>query len=427
MSFSEFIIEIHTYEHEPARTEYKNGEYAVKSLEYEINLLSKLVECNTDAQSKRDYEKCAEVLVQEAEANALTVEIIDGEKGAHDGLSRPNVIVTLDAGSDTTLLLEAHFDIVPPGPGWTYPPFKLTVTDDRAYGRGAADNKSGIVAAFGALRQLVKENIDINISLIASVDEEIGGQYGVDYVLNQQKLIGNAALVLDAGPERLSVGASGLLWGKIAVKGVQGHAGYPFKADNAIDRAMSLMSALQPYRDHVNQKTSKLYAPPHALHEFIWGRFTFTMIQAGEKENIIPGHCEIRFDRRLLPEEAVHEAEQELQGFFERAKTTVECNASLDITTRLPGYLTSPEHHFVHVVKEQIEDIMDTPILLAGELGGNDGTFFANHGIPVVCFGPIRADTNYHGVNEFVYLDDLRNVRDLIINLGKTPREQLKK
>jgi hypothetical protein len=40
MSFSEFIIEIHTYEHEPARTEYKNGEYAVKSLEYEINLLA---------------------------------------------------------------------------------------------------------------------------------------------------------------------------------------------------------------------------------------------------------------------------------------------------------------------------------------------------------------------------------------------------
>lgn len=398
----------------------------MKSLEFEINLLRKLVECNTDAQSKLEYDKCAEILVQEAEANALTVEVIDGEKGAHDGLSRPNVIVTLDAGSDTTLLLEAHFDIVPPGSGWTYPPFKLTVTEDRAYGRGAADNKSGIVAAYGALRQLVNEDIDINLVLIASIDEEIGGQYGVDYVLDQNKLTGDAALVLDAGPERLSVGASGILWGKITVEGVQGHAGYPFKADNAIDRAMSLLSALQPYRKWVNQKTSQLYAPPNALHEFIWGRFTVTMIHAGEKENIIPGHCEMRFDRRLLPEEDVHEAEQELQDFFERAKATVGCSASLDITTRLPGYLTPSGHPLVQVIKEQIESLKAHKILLAGELGGNDGSFFAKHAIPVVCYGPIRADTHYHGINEFVYLDDLRNVRDLIISLGKTPREQLK-
>ena len=398
----------------------------MKSLEYELDLLRKLVECNTDAQSKLDYDKCAEILVQEAEANALTVEVIDGEKGAHDGLSRPNVIVTLDAGSDTTLLLEAHFDIVPPGSGWTYPPFKLTVTEDRAYGRGAADNKSGIVAAYGALRQLVNEDIDINLVLIASIDEEIGGQYGVDYVLDQNKLMGDAALVLDAGPERLSVGASGILWGTVRIEGVQGHAGYPFKADNAIDRAMSLLRALQPYQERVTQRTSQLYAPPNTPHKHIWGRFTITMIHAGEKENIIPGHCEIRFDRRLLPEEDVHEAEQELRGFFERAKTSVGCNAALDITTRLPGYLTPLEHPYVQVVKEQIESLKGHPIRLAGELGGNDGSFFAKHAIPVVCYGPIRSDTHYHGINEYVYLDDLRITRDLIINLGKTPQKGLK-
>lgn len=398
----------------------------LKSLEYELHLLSKLVECNTDAQSKLEYDQCAEILVQEAKANALTVEVINGRKGARDGVSRPNVIVTLDTGSDTTLLLETHFDIVPPGPGWIHPPFNLTVTKDRAYGRGAADNKGGIVAAYGALRQLVNEDIDLNISLIASVDEEIGGQYGVDYVLNHNALTGDAALVLDAGPERLSVGASGILWGTISVEGIQGHAGYPFKADNAIDRAMSLLHALQPYRERVNQKTSQLFAPPNALHEFIWGRFTVTMIHAGEKENIIPGHCEIRFDRRLLPEETVHEAEQELQNFFERAKSSVECNASLDITTRLSGYLTSSEHPFVQVVKEQIESLKGHPIRLAGELGGNDGSFFAKHAIPVVCYGPIRSDTNYHGVNEFVYLDDLRITRDLILNLGKIPHKAFK-
>jgi acetylornithine deacetylase/succinyl-diaminopimelate desuccinylase-like protein len=91
------------------------------SLEYEINFLSKLVEIDTESVSKKGYDKCASIIAEEAKRNSLDVEIIDGEKGAKDGLSRPNIIVNLDAKSDTTLLLESHFDIVPPGPNWTYP------------------------------------------------------------------------------------------------------------------------------------------------------------------------------------------------------------------------------------------------------------------------------------------------------------------
>jgi succinyl-diaminopimelate desuccinylase len=61
----------------------------------------------------------------------------------------------------------------------------------------------------------------------------------------------------------------------------------------------------------------------------------------------------------------------------------------------------------------------------AAELGGNDGSFFAKNNIPVVCWGTIRADTRYHGLNEFVYLEDMKKIRDLIVNLGKTPREKI--
>jgi acetylornithine deacetylase/succinyl-diaminopimelate desuccinylase-like protein len=62
--------------------------------------------------------------------------------------------------------------------------------------------------------------------LIAGVDEEVGGRYGADYVLSDYGLKGDAALVLDSGPERLYLGASGIIWGKIIVEGRQGHAGY---------------------------------------------------------------------------------------------------------------------------------------------------------------------------------------------------------
>ena len=395
------------------------------SLEDEIAFLSKMVEIDTESVSKKGYDKCASVIVEEAERNSLDVEIVNGEKGAKDGLSRPNVIVTLDAGSDVTLLLESHFDVVPPGPKWKYPPFKLTVEDGKAYGRGAADNKSGIAAAIGAMRKLKKEKLDINLKLVAGVDEEIGGRYGVDYVLSDHGLKGDATLIVDSGPERLYLGASGIIWGKITVEGKQGHAGYPFKAKNAIEEALKLLAALEPYKKTVEKKESTLHTPPEAPRKFVWGRYTVTMIKGGEKENVIPGTCEVRFDRRLLPEEPVDKAEKELRDFFKKAVEKTGCKASLELTNKQQGYHTPKDLVFVQTVSENIKKTLGESLPFAAELGGNDGSFFAKNGIPVVCHGPIRSDTRYHGVDEFVYIEDIKNTRDLIINLGKEAREKI--
>ena len=395
------------------------------SLDYEIDLLSRLVEINTESVPKKGYSECASIIVEEAENNSLKAEIVDGEKGAKDGLSRPNVIVTLDSGSDTTLLLESHFDVVPPGTGWKYPPFKLTVEDGKAYGRGTADNKAGIAAVMGALRRLSTEKLDVNLKLVAGVDEEIGGRYGVDYVISDWGLKGDAALVVDAGPESLFLGASGIIWGKLVVAGKQGHAGYPFQAKNAIDEAMKLLAEFENYRKMVEKKESTLNAPPEATRKFVWGRYSVTMIRAGEKENVIPGTCEVRFDRRLLPEEPIEQAESELMDFFQKALDKTGVEASLELVNRQQGYHTPKDLVFVQTVSENIRKTTGHSLPYAAELGGNDGSFFAKNGIPVVCYGTIRADTRYHGVDEFVYLQDIKNTRDLIINLGRVPREKI--
>lgn len=398
----------------------------LSSLDYEVKFLSKMVEVDTDSVSKKGYEKCASIIIQEAEQSKLDAEIIDGEKGAKDGLYRPNIIITLDTGSDITLLLESHFDIVPPGQGWTVPPFKLTVKDGKAYGRGSADNKAGIAAALGAMRLLRKEKgLDINIKLLAGVDEEIGGRYGVDYVMTDCKLRGDAGLIVDAGPERLYLGASGIMWGKVTVEGKQGHAGYPFRSKNAIDEAIRLLAALEPYKTLVEKRESSLHAPPEAPRKFVWGRYTVTMIRGGEKENVIPGTCEVRFDRRLVPEEPVEQAERELREYFQKAVEKAGVKASLEITSKLPGYHTSKDLVFVRTVAENIKKTTGQSLPFAAELGGNDGSFFAKNGIPVVCYGTIRADTRYHGLDEFVHLEDIEKIRDLIVNLGKEPRAKI--
>jgi succinyl-diaminopimelate desuccinylase len=395
------------------------------SLEYELDFLSRLVAVKTESVPKTGYKECSELIVNEAEMNSLDWMIIDGEKGAKDGLTRPNVVVSLDVGSDVTLLLESHFDVVPPGSGWSYPPFRLTVEGDRAYGRGTSDNKAGIAAVMGAMRELSKEKLDVNLKLVAGVDEEIGGRYGVDYVMSDYGLKGDAALIVDAGPESLFLGASGIIWGKVTVQGKQGHAGYPFKAKNAINETIKLIDTFDDYKGMVEKKQSKLHSPVGSPKEFIWGRYSVTMINAGEKENVIPGTCEFRFDRRLLPEEPIGDAVKELTAFFQEALDKTGVDASLELVNRQQGYCTSADSVFVKTVSDAIKETTGKRLPLAAELGGNDGSFFAKNGIPVVCYGTIRADTRYHGIDEFVYLQDIQNTRDVVVNLGKMSRDKI--
>src|SRR6476659_7976252 len=68
----------------------------------------------------------------------------------------PPIYGTLDgpAGSPTVMLY-AHYDVqpAPPEQGWTSDPWTPTTKDDgRIYGRGAADDKSGIVSHLGTMR-----------------------------------------------------------------------------------------------------------------------------------------------------------------------------------------------------------------------------------------------------------------------------------
>ncbi len=106
------------------------------NLDYEIEVLSKIVSTNTDAESKLGYRECAEVIAEEARKLGLSVSIYDSVELATDGKHRPNVVARLNVNSNHTVSLVTHYDIVPAGAGWSSDPFKLKVVDGKAYGRG---------------------------------------------------------------------------------------------------------------------------------------------------------------------------------------------------------------------------------------------------------------------------------------------------
>jgi len=385
----------------------------------EVEFLSKLVKIDTNAQTKVGYTSCARLIEREANKLGLKTRVYDAVRETPDKKPRPSVVVDLDVGSKNTILLVTHYDVVPPGTGWKYDPFKLTIEKGRAFGRGSSDDKGSIVAALGALRHLGTRS-KINLSLVASPDEEVGGEFGIGHLLDHKYIDGDGAVILDASPDMVSVGASGVIWGRIVVKGKQGHAGYPHKAHNAIEAALPFLNDLREYSKIREKVRSRILAPPRSPHKYIWGRFSLTVLKAGEKENIIPGICEARFDLRVCPDEDYSTAKRDLKEYFDRLVSKHKIDASLEFPKhRFSNYYTDAKHPLVKNFQKAASIAAKKRLMICGELGGNDGHFFARKGIPVISFGVSRIECNFHGADEFVYLKDIKLVEKTVINFAK--------
>lgn len=103
-----------------------------------------------------------------------------------------------------TLLLYAHHDVQPPGRAerWRSPPFAPEVRDGRLYGRGAADDKGGILchAAAAAAWNAACGRPPINLVALIEGEEEIGSPHLAALLAAQRReLAADAALVMDAG------------------------------------------------------------------------------------------------------------------------------------------------------------------------------------------------------------------------------------
>ena len=182
--------------------------------------------------------------------------------------SRPGrtSIVARIEGSDPdapSLCLMGHTDVVPANPeGWARDPFGGELVDGEVWGRGAIDMLNVTASMAVAFRDLARRGFRPKGTLVyfGVADEEAGGRWGAEYMVDQHWDAVGADYVLtelggwsstDAGGRRavtINVAEKGLSWRRLRVHGTPGHGSMPYGADNALLTAAEIVRRLGAIR-----------------------------------------------------------------------------------------------------------------------------------------------------------------------------------
>lgn len=134
-----------------------------------------------------------------------SVEISRAALASGGGLGQPAVLASRPArNGKPTILLYAHHDVQPPGKDeeWDSSPFEPTVRGDRIFGRGAADDKAGVLAHVAAIRALVAvlgDDFDLGLSVFIEGEEENGSRSFTNFLVDHHdRLAADVIVVADS-------------------------------------------------------------------------------------------------------------------------------------------------------------------------------------------------------------------------------------
>jgi len=236
------------------------------------------------------------------------------------GYPRFNLVARWDNQLPNTLHFNSHFDVVPATEDWETNPFKPMRKGGKLYGRGTCDMKGSLAASLFAVKALSACGIDPgwNIELSFTADEEIGGECGLGYLVRNELIRPDAAVICEGGSDdTIAYGHRGVLWADVRVEGVAGHGSNPKGGINAFEKGIRLADQILALKNHFSQRKSAYitYQPEFRCPSLMLGGES----GGGQKVNIIPDRFHFTLDRRLIPEEDVTAVIQEIREVLDAA------------------------------------------------------------------------------------------------------------
>src|SRR5207244_5090099 len=195
-------------------------------------------------------------------------------RGVHFVGGAPAAVVGGLKRGGAVLHVNGHYDVVPPGSGWTVDPFSGELRDGCIYGRGTCDQKAGIAASIYAVEAIRRAGVRLRgtVEQSATPDEESGGFAGVAWLCDTGRLSRDrqryVVITEPLDPERVCVGHRGVYWFELTTIGRVGHGSMPGLAVNAAEQMARLIQAFEHQLKPVlaQRSTRAPVEPPAAQH-----------------------------------------------------------------------------------------------------------------------------------------------------------------
>lgn len=301
-----------------------------------------------------------------------------------------HLVATLKGTGKANILLLAHMDTVFKEGSAAARPFHIK--DGRAYGPGVMDDKGGIVVALQALQILKQSNFKDygQITLLLDASEETGSEAASALI---QKVAKTHDVVLNLEPGRPADGL--VVWRKgsatavVEVTGKASHAGVaPELGRNAAMEAAHQILQLGQLGD-AEKKTT----------------VNFTVINAGDRINVIPDHAVAKADVRAAVPEEFDRVEKDL------ARVSADkLIADTQVTTRLerglPPMPQTPASDKLVAMAQGIYGELGRKLTVEGTGGAADASLAAAVGVPTLDgFGIVGG--NIHTPEEYAEVESV--------------------
>jgi carboxypeptidase PM20D1 len=378
-------------------------------------------------------------------------------------------------GSDPSLkplLLAGHLDVIPVEPGsegtWRHEPFSGRIDDGFVWGRGALDNKSGVLGVLEAVEMLLGEDFRPmrTVYLAFGHDEEVGGVRGAREIAALLKARGvELEMVLDEGgvisdgllpgfSQRVAlvgIAEKGFVTLELSVRTAGGHSSLP-----PPQSAVGILSAAIA-RLEANPMPARLEGPTRKLFDRIRPRLPFlqrtmvsnlwltrplllrrleespvtnamvrttaapTIFQAGTKDNVLPADARAVVNFRILPGDTVATVVEHVTRVV--ADRRVRINASGRFSAE-PSEVSSIDSESFRTLERAIRNV-ESGVIVAPYLVvvATDARYYGDLSRNVFRFLPLRLTSRelarMHGIDERIAIRDyeaaIRVYRQLLI------------
>ncbi|HUN94172.1 MAG TPA: M20/M25/M40 family metallo-hydrolase [Burkholderiaceae bacterium] len=309
--------------------------------------------------------------------------------------------------------LNAHGDVVPPGEGWTHPPYGAVIENGHLYGRAAAVSKSDFATYTFAVRALeaVAQPAAGTVELHFTYDEEFGGELGPGWLLSHGLV--RPDLLIGAGFSYQIVTAhNGCLQIEVTVHGVMAHAAIPATGVDALQGAVAILNAL--YAQNARYRERRSQVPGIDCPYLNVGR-----IEGGTNTNVVPGKVVLKLDRRMIPEEDPEAVEAELRRVIAEAAAQVP-GVRVEMRRMLLARALKPlagNAPLVASLQRHAAEVFGESVPTTGTPLYTDARLYGEAGIPVVLYGAgprTVLESNAKRADENLLLEDLRRATKVV-------------